>query len=273
MVGWLWLLVAGLPYYRLDAAQRAQSPLHAWLKPNGQIGILYGYAGTLAILVLATYSARKRWGFLRRLGVLRRWLNVHIYCGIMAPAFITLHSSFKMHGAIALGYWAMICVMLSGFVGYYIYSQIPRALAHGEDAAGVLHRETEALEAELQQRFRMQPQQLQALREAVEVAGAERRGLLSSLMFLLREDLKWALGRGPADVPGLAHVGRRNRRRLRRLLRERARIERRQAFLRQTQALFAYWHAIHKPFAILLFVTMALHIGIAVWLGYAWPWR
>ena len=272
---WLALAGVGLPYYRLDAAHRPLSPLHAHLKPNGDAGIVYGYLGTLAILVLAAYSARKRWRFLSRLGVLRRWLNVHIFCGIAAPALITLHSSFKMHGAIALGYWAMIGVMLSGFVGYYIYSQIPRALSAGEDASEALREEVDALDTELQRRFGVQPLELRALLDAAGPQRAERMGLLSSLLFLMGQVLRIGLGWMHAGLGNTEarRLGRRDRARLRQLVQRRVGIERRQAFLRQTERLFAYWHAIHKPFAILLFVTMGLHIGIAVWLGYAWPWK
>jgi cytochrome b561 len=49
-------------------------------------------------------------------------------------------------------------------------------------------------------------------------------------------------------------------------------VERRLAFLRQTEALFGYWHAIHKPFAIVLYLMVGVHIGVAIWLGYAWAW-
>jgi hypothetical protein len=35
--------------------------------------------------------------------------------------------------------------------------------------------------------------------------------------------------------------------------------------------MFHYWHAIHKPFTIVLFLMMGVHIGIAIWLGYALP--
>jgi hypothetical protein len=59
---------------------------------------------------------------------------------------------------------------------------------------------------------------------------------------------------------------------LRALVRQRVLVERRRGFLHQTETLFGYWHTIHKPFAIVLYVLMVVHIGIAVWLGYAWAW-
>jgi hypothetical protein len=273
IIGWLALVAFGTSYYRLDTARRMASPLHPLLKPNGELGLLYGYAGTLAILVLAAYSARKRWRFLKPLGALSKWLNVHIFCGIAAPALITLHSSFKMHGAIAVGYWAMICVMLSGFVGYYLYKQIPRALSAGEDEAEGLRSEVEMLDAELQQRFGLQPAQVAAWYDAAAVGRAAERGALATLGFVLAQDLRLMLPGWRVPDPAGRRLIRRDRRRLRDLARRRIRIERRQVLLRQMQTLFGYWHAIHKPFAIVLFVTMALHIGIAVWLGYALPVR
>jgi hypothetical protein len=40
--------------------------------------------------------------------------------------------------------------------------------------------------------------------------------------------------------------------------------------LLQIEKLFYYWHAIHLPFTAIMFVTLALHVGVAIWLGYTW---
>lgn len=271
---WLGLVAAGWPYYRLAPEARIQHPWHAALKPSGSIGLAYGYVGTAFLLLLLLYSVRKRWRPLARLGALRRWLSVHIACGILGPAFITLHSGFKVHGAIAIGYWAMMCVMLSGFVGFYIYSQIPRALAGHAGVSEALGVEIEFIDQQLAQRFGLGPEDLEALRRASGADRAAQLGPLGSLGFLVAQDLAFALGlRRVRHGTGLRRRGRRRMRRMRALVRQRVVVERRRAFLRQTEALFAYWHAIHKPFATVLYLMMALHIGIAIWLGYAWAWK
>jgi hypothetical protein len=34
--------------------------------------------------------------------------------------------------------------------------------------------------------------------------------------------------------------------------------------------LFHYWHVIHKPFAIIMYVIMLIHIMVAIYVGYLW---
>lgn len=267
---WITLAVAGSPYYRLSLAERLYHPWHDWLKPNGQIGLIYGFAGTFLLLLLLAYSIRKRWRFLARLGHLRRWLNVHIFCGLFGPALITLHAGFRIHGLIAVGYWSMIGVMASGFVGYYLYSQIPRALSGIALESDGLQSEIDALDHQLIRMHGLTESQILALRKTAGVERAAHSGPVTSLLFLLFQDVTFGLRL--RRIPGLRQLGREEKRRLRTLVRTRMLVERRRAFLHQTETLFGYWHAIHKPFAILLFAMMAVHIGVAIWLGYAWAW-
>jgi len=270
---WLCLFYYGLPYYRLGLAARLHSPAHSLLRPTGQIGLLYGYIGTVFVLMLFLYSIRKRVRVLAGLGSLGRWLNVHTFCGVAGPAMITLHSSLKVTGAIAIGYWAMIGVMLSGFVGYYLLRQVGGALAEADDEAESLARELERLDQELVERFGFTPADLDTLRRRSGADRAAQMGALHSLFYLMGQDLLAlldALGLIPRHA-ALRRLTRLEARRVRGMMRRHMLMERRRAFLRQTGALFHYWHAIHRPFTIVLFLMVAIHIGIAVWLGYALP--
>ena len=270
--GWLALVAAGWAYYHLVPEARLHHPLHGKLKPNGAIGLAYAYVATVLLVTIFAYSLRKRWRPLRQLGVLRRWLAVHIACGILGPALVTLHSGFKVQGLIAVGYWAMICVMASGFVGFYIYRQLPHAIAGRATESELLRAEIDGLDKELVERFGLQAADLERLRRASGADRAARLGPLASLAFLVEQDLALAFGLRKLRHPGVRRYGRAEMRRLRGLVRARVLVERRLAFLRQTEALFGYWHAIHKPFAIVLYLMLGVHIGVAIWLGYAWAW-
>ncbi|MGH7682037.1 MAG: hypothetical protein ACRENN_08630 [Candidatus Eiseniibacteriota bacterium] len=270
---WSVLFWYGFGYYKLDLADRLRSPLHGQLRPSGEIGLLYGYLGTAVLLLLLLYSIRKRVRVLHGLGKLGRWLNVHIFFGIAGPLMITLHAGFHVTGAIAVGYWAMMCVMLSGFVGYYLLRQVGGALSETEDSARILTEELEALDRELTDRFQFTPSDLQALRFRSGIDQAAEWNAVASLFYLLGHDILGAL-----DSLGLmpkSDAEKRlrpfDRRVLRALTRRHLAVERRRAFLRQTSALFHYWHTIHKPFTFVLFIMMGIHIGVAFWLGYALP--
>jgi hypothetical protein len=40
--------------------------------------------------------------------------------------------------------------------------------------------------------------------------------------------------------------------------------------LAQVEKMFFYWHAIHLPFTIIMFITLAAHVGVTIFLGYRW---
>jgi hypothetical protein len=270
---WGSLAFYGSSYYRLDLADRMRAAEHAALKPSGSIGLLYAYVGTTLVLLLLLYSVRKRVRALQGLGKLNRWLNVHIFFGIAGPAMITLHAGFRATGAIAVGYWAMIGVMLSGFVGFYLLRHVRGALSEADDDAFGIDAELLALDCELAERYRFEPEDLERLGDRREIDRGARMGAVPALFYLLwrsLRDLAAVVGIEPRS-PVERRLDARERRRLRTLLRKRASAGRRRAFLRQTTQLFHYWHAVHKPFTIVLFLMMGVHIGVAIWLGYAIP--
>src|ERR1700752_2643805 len=136
-----WLLAAavvlviagyGYDYYTLGAAQRPFSPKHEILRPSGTIGIKLGMLGVLLFFLIYLYPLRKRWGWLGRQGNSRHWLDFHVVLGATAPIIIAFHASFKFANIAGMAFWSMFIVTLSGFVGRYLYAQIPRNLNAAE---------------------------------------------------------------------------------------------------------------------------------------------
>jgi len=118
----------GWQYYSTPVAGRGYLPAHRLLRPSGVIGLTLGVMGTVAMVSTLPYAARKRWRPLARFGRTARWLEVHIFFGIVGPVLVTLHTAFKFNGAVAIGYWLMMAVWASGFVGRYLYVRIPRTI-------------------------------------------------------------------------------------------------------------------------------------------------
>ncbi|MET0556593.1 MAG: hypothetical protein ABW221_26380, partial [Vicinamibacteria bacterium] len=106
----LYLAVTGASYYLAPLPERPRHPLYWALKPGGSLGLRLGVAGLAMMTVMHVYSARKRLGFLRRLGPLRSWLDFHILLGILGPLFVVLHSSLKVGGLVAVSFWSMVAV-------------------------------------------------------------------------------------------------------------------------------------------------------------------
>ena len=51
---------------------------------------------------------------------------------------------------------------------------------------------------------------------------------------------------------------------------ERIRLTRRILFLERLKHYFHYWHVIHLPFTIIMFVILLIHVGVAIAFGYTW---
>ena len=113
--------------------------------------------------VLFLYPLRKRVKWLGKIGKARHWHDFHVLIGILAPILITLHASFKLAGVAGVSYWIMIAVALSGFVGRYIYAQIPRSLNAVELTMGELSSQVTELTAQLARQNLFQPGDLASL--------------------------------------------------------------------------------------------------------------
>ena len=81
-----------------------------------------------------------------KLGDIRYWLNYHIWMGITGPILVLFHTTFKFGEIVSVSFWSMAAVALSGFLGRYIYVQIPRSMTGNELSST----ELEELEEELQ---------------------------------------------------------------------------------------------------------------------------
>jgi hypothetical protein len=123
------LIFTGLPYYLLGMEERFFHEGHVTLKPSGFIGHGLGIAGSLAMIAgVAAYMARKRFRFMARLGILKHWLEFHIFLCTLGPILVLFHTSFKFGGLVAISFWSMVAVFLSGIIGRFIYIQIPRTI-------------------------------------------------------------------------------------------------------------------------------------------------
>src|SRR5260370_38501366 len=138
-LAWMQALAVGLVsagygwnYYPLSAAERPFSAKHQLLRPSGTIGIKLGMLGVLMFFLIYLYPLRKKWGWLARQGNSRHWLDFHVVLGATAPIIIAFHASFKFGNIAGMAFWSMLCVTLSGFVGRYLYAQVPRNLNAAE---------------------------------------------------------------------------------------------------------------------------------------------
>ncbi len=101
---------------------------------GGLFGHLLGIVGFILMLMTEVlYSFRKR-SRRARWGSMEIWLKFHILTGLVGPYMVLLHTSWKFHGLAGAVTLLTLLIVISGFVGRYIYTRIPRTLDGSEMA-------------------------------------------------------------------------------------------------------------------------------------------
>jgi hypothetical protein len=263
----------GWPYYSTPLIERPRHEDFWALKPGGTRGHTFGIVGSSLMVVMLVYSVRKRARFLRNAGRLRSWLDFHIFCGIIGPLLVILHSSFKVQGLVALSFWSMIAVALSGVLGRYLYLQIPRTRAGDELTLAQVEDQRRELTRHLGEDLQVPEGALREL-DGIAQAGASPRAPL--LLLLLRMPwsslaMRWRLRAFRHRLRGdLRNAPRPLLREVTRAVRQKAMLERRLVLWSRLQQLFHYWHVFHKPFALVMYLFMVVHIAVALLTGYGW---
>jgi hypothetical protein len=100
-------------------------------------GLSLGILGfTLMLMTEILYSLRKR-SRLARWGSMANWLKFHIFTGLVGPYMVLLHTSWKFNGLAGVITLFTIVIVVSGFIGRYIYTRIPRTAEGAEIETGL----------------------------------------------------------------------------------------------------------------------------------------
>ncbi|MCF7800845.1 MAG: hypothetical protein K9N34_02380 [Candidatus Marinimicrobia bacterium] len=267
-------LYDGWSYYQLPQEVRLAQEYEAAHTTYGSAGLVGHGLGILAgifFLGMFLYVFRKRLRFMRGWGKLSIWLRYHIFMGISAPILATLHSAFKFQGLISVGYFSMVAVALSGFVGRYLYGHIPRRKSGEELTLKQIHLDRAETLRRLEFEFGLKGEDIQQLVAFSIPKEIERWGVLN-LFRILFEDVnrrfqarrlaryfQHKYGLPPREVRYLTRA----------IARQRL-IMQRIAFFDTIHKIFHWWHVIHKPFAYTVLVILILHVAITVSFGYTW---
>jgi hypothetical protein len=276
LAGWISAMVFvsvftiyGFNYYSLASRERPFSPKHAMLRPSGLIGVNLGIFGVVMFLIIFLYPLRKRWGWLGKQGNSRHWLDFHVILGTAAPLVIALHSAFKFGGIAGMAFWIMTAVTLSGFIGRYLYSQIPRSL----NAAELSIKEIQ--EAEVKLRWAAEEQhdeigtdliELFALPSAKQVSNTN---IFFALCWMMWLELR--AGGCAAWLGSLFGVLQTSNHHLEYAIqnaRKQASLSKRVLFLQQTKTVFNLWHVVHRPFSYSFALLAIIHIVVVLGMGY-----
>jgi hypothetical protein len=228
-------------------------------KPSSLLGHGLGIVGFVLMLATETlYSLRKR-SQRFPFGRTNTWLKIHIVTGIVGPYLVLLHTGWHFHGLAGILTLLTVLVVVSGFVGRYIYTAVPRTLDGVEVEAYNLEEQIARADRRLQA-LGLDAQATAALAAATEVPA---RGWL---LVLGRPWLRWRQRRRWRRV--LRHLntaGRAPAAPLEKLLAERQRLQMQMQSLAVTRRLLSLWHVVHIPLGGVLFTLAFIHVGAALY--------
>jgi hypothetical protein len=232
----------GLTYYNLPIEERYFSQLDVLLKPSGFIGHGLGIIGTLLIVVgQFGYMARKRLKIFSRIGVLKYWLELHIFLTTLGTVFVLFHTTFKFGGLVSVGFWSLVIVWVSGVVGRYLYLHIPHTIEGRELSLQEVKDLKNELDLELKNKYDIDFSEIKSTKYS-------QLRLKHISKNISKDDLK----------------------KVKQLIRDEKRASKRIEHLSMMQNLFKYWHVAHLPFALIMLIIMVIHVGVSLFFGYKW---
>ncbi len=230
-------------------------------RPGKWLSLAFGWVGFGLMVVGLLYVGRKRVPFLKNFGSMSDWLNFHIFCGLMGPALIVLHTGFKVGGLAAIAFWSMMISFVSGIVGRYFYLQVARQKADLDRDVRSSERALEKLQAGLPHLISIEKlaelkNSVLAQAGAAVAVGQHAMGFFTPLLATVTGDLRlhWGLGRMTRQLPGRARAE----------LRKYAIMTRRSHLFEAFRRIMGYWHSFHAPFALLMYAVAIIHIVAAL---------
>ncbi|MEI7662819.1 MAG: hypothetical protein WCK34_11490 [Bacteroidota bacterium] len=269
-VAFTWIAYIGFPYYKLGVEDRFFHPDHLKLKPSGIWGHGMGIIGSfLMLLGVAFYMVRKRFRAFSRVGILKYWLEFHIFLCSLGPILVLYHTSFKFGGLVAISFWSMVAVFLSGIIGRFIYIQIPRTIEGRELSLTEIREMTSTIGEQIQELVSLDKESYNVIIDStkkrveqyhsnfmvryIRRSAGNRKKLRDVRLVLRRNNVTKAQQKQVLDL-------------VKSDISLNSRIER----LVVMQNLFKYWHVAHLPFAIVMLVIMIIHVTVTIVFGYRW---
>jgi len=266
------LISFGYVYYSTPITGRFFNSLHPLLKPSGIIGHGLGIVGSLLIIIgVSGYMMRKRMRRFARWGVLKHWLEFHIFLCTLGPILILFHTSFRFGGIVSVSFWSMVAVVGSGVIGRFIYIQIPRTIQGSELGFGELQKLNFELMVKLRKGFSLMEECYDLIDEISFAEGETDIKLSKILPIMIKSyfsnrkilsEVKSKMKENNVDKAKIKEVMK--------IGKSKIELSRKIALLKSMQQLFGYWHVFHLPFAVLMLIIMLIHVGVTVTFGYRW---
>jgi hypothetical protein len=262
----VYLFWRGHGYYGATLDARFDHPEGRELRAAGTLGHGYGIVGTVLILTNLLYLVRRRFARFA-VGSLKRWLDVHVIAGLVGALLVAFHSTFELRTRIAATTAASLAVLVAtGIVGLYLYRLLPKA--------GLLPFQARVTEVE-----QVVPGFAKRVRQYVGAVRCTTLPANASLFRTLITVPRWtlearsrrrAVAKAAAKDPTMTALSKEERGLIRTLVLELADLAASEVDANAASALMRSWRSLHGFMAILMVLSVAVHVAVAWFYGYRW---
>lgn len=264
------LFYRGISYYRISLEERFYHPDHNLLKPSGILGHGIGIAGSLLIIIgVGSYMARKRYRFLLRMGLLKHWLEFHIFLCTLGPILVLFHTAYKFGGLVAISFWSMVAVFLSGIIGRFIYLQIPRSIEGRELSLNEVREMKSDVAGIVRHSYNLDEESYNIIADSIK----KKVELFHKNAFVRLIRKYFDDRKSFHEVKTLLKKNKLPKAEFKKILtlvKNDISLNRRIERLDTMQNLFKYWHVVHSPFALVMLIIMIIHVAVTIVFGYRW---
>lgn len=264
------LIYIGSSFYNTSIEERFYHSDYQQLKPSGILGHGIGIAGSLFMIIgILIYMLRKRLRSLSRLGLLKHWLEFHIFLCTLGPILVLFHTSFKFGGLVAISFWSMLAVFVSGIIGRFIYIQIPRSIEGRELSLNEIRESKNDIGSILKENYSLNDESYDIITESTK----KKINILNKntfIRFFKKQITDYNSLNKVKHVLKQNNLSRGESRNLLRLVKNEITLNRKIDRLSSMQNLFKYWHVAHLPFALIMLIIMIIHIAVTIIFGYKW---
>ena len=230
---------------------------------SSSIRLYLGICGMTLMLLLLSYSFRKRGWAWREKGELSQWLNVHMAMGALSACLILLHSGFQARGIAAFPFYSLLSVIVSGIAGKFLMVQV--ACSRQDLALKMWN-----VQKNIRQSITPTPEFLLYKQEVVvvEVGGAPHieapwdrdlrqlffHSRLGDLYLKLRRPEIWS------EIPGAQLES----------IKQYSLLGQKLSIYDVNQKILSYWLPMHILFTTVLYISAALHIASSLYYLVHW---
>ncbi|MFK7905290.1 MAG: hypothetical protein AB8B69_09205 [Chitinophagales bacterium] len=263
----VYLSYVGYTYYATPLEERFYSPNHDWFKPSGAYGHGLGIVGTLMILFgVVIYILRKRYNLFSSFIRLKYLLEFHIFLCLLGPILVLFHTAFKFGGIVSIAFWSMVAVVASGFIGRFIYVQIPHNVEGKELTLEEVKKMKDNLQNALVGDFKLDDEISQMIVDATkDPTQGKKASSFTAKYFADRKTLA-KIHQALKQKQFLSA----DRKAILKVVKDELSLANKMSRLQTMKTLFKYWHVAHLPFALIMLIIVVVHVGVTFAFGYKW---